>query len=63
MTCFILIDFIPEELFTKNTNITSQLNWTLYTKVIKTKRRSLGLFRQRESNKEKCKHFNLEILE
>ncbi len=35
-------------------------NWEVYTKVIKTKQRDLGLFRQRESNAEKRKHFNLE---
>jgi len=41
------IEFITEAIFTKNTNITIKLSWNLFTKVIKTKRRSLGLFRQR----------------
>ncbi len=35
-------------------------NWKVYTKVIKTKQRGLGLFRQRESYAEKRKRFNLE---
>jgi len=63
MTCFIKIEFITEELFTKNTNITSSLKWKVYTKVIKTKQRSLPSLRQRESNAEKRKCFNLNEIE
>jgi len=44
MTCLILIKFITGQLFTKNTNITTKLNWKLFTKVISDKQRSLGLF-------------------
>ena len=36
------------------------LNWKVYTKVIKTKQRSFSLLRQIESNEEKHKCFNLE---
>ncbi len=36
------------------------LNWKVYTKVIKTKQRSFALLRQIESNEEKRKRFNLE---
>jgi hypothetical protein len=34
---------MTKELFTKNTNITTKLNWKLFTKVIRAKQRSLGL--------------------
>ncbi len=57
------IKFITKELFTRYTNIRSELNWKLFTKVIKTKQRSLGLFRQTEFNTEKRKCFNLERIE
>ncbi len=36
------------------------LNWKVYTKVIKTKQRSFSFLREIESNEEKRKRFNLE---
>ncbi len=42
---FKLIKFITDDYFTEHTNITTKLNWTLFTKVIKTKK--LGLERQK----------------
>ncbi len=35
MSCFIQIKFITEDSFSKYTNITTKLNWELFTKVIK----------------------------
>ncbi len=60
MTWFIKIKFITEELFTKNTDITTTLNWKLYTNVISAKQRKLGFASDRESNAEKHERFNLE---
>jgi hypothetical protein len=58
MSCFVQIKFTAEESFTKYTNITTKLNWKLFTKVNGTKQGSLGLDRQ--MNVEKRTRFNLE---
>ncbi len=42
MSCFIYIEFITNELLTKNTNITTNFNWKLFRKVIRAKQRKLG---------------------
>ncbi len=49
---------IAKELFTRYTNVTTKLNWKLFTKVIGTKRSI-----HRESNEEKRKCFNLERMD
>jgi hypothetical protein len=38
-----VIGCITKELFTKITNITTKLNWKLFTNVIRAKGRNLGL--------------------
>ncbi len=54
MSCFILIEFVTEDWFTKHTNITTKLNWKLFTKVIKSpSEEAWGLDRQRVWLKEK----------
>jgi hypothetical protein len=50
--------FINKESLMKYTNITTKLNWKLFTKLIMTKQGSLGLDRQ--TNAEKRKQINLE---
>jgi hypothetical protein len=53
MTCFIKIKFVTTRFFfTKNTIITTKLNWKLFTKAIRDKQRSLGLLRQQDQNRE-----------
>jgi hypothetical protein len=49
MSGFVKIEFMTIELFTKNTNITTKLNWKLFTKVIRAKQRSLGLLETESS--------------
>ncbi len=41
------LSLLLKEFFTNNTNITTKLNWKLFTKLIRAKQRSLGLHRQR----------------
>ncbi len=36
MNCFVSIKFTSEESFAKYTNITTKLNWKIFTKVIST---------------------------
>ncbi len=60
MTCFISIKFITKELFTKNANITTKLNWKLLTKVINAKQRGLRLLQTESLTQRSMSTFNLE---
>jgi hypothetical protein len=42
MSCFVSIEFITEELFTRNTNIKTKLNWKLFTKSNESQAKKLG---------------------
>ena len=53
------MNFITKELFTKNKNITSKLNWKLFTKVLAPSEEAWVCL-DKESNAEKCNCFNLE---
>jgi hypothetical protein len=58
MNCFVSIKFTIEESCAKYINITTKLNWKLFTKGNGTKQGSLGLDRQ--MNEEKRTRFILE---